>query len=261
MDTATTAFASLNLSVPLNTIINVLLIAILVICAWQGYKKGIIMSIVQVLCIVLSLYGAQLLSDTFSYEIIPVLKPFVSGFMDSELEVTTYQAFGYTPDETGKYDVPYSMTDMINSDPGKEEEIVYNTYKNLGLYERLTQSMTEKTMNYVNENNATVSSAVTTISCQSISWYGGFLIAFIMVFSILTVIVNLPNLSFKIPYVGIVNDIGGIAIGLFSGALLCSLVVWVFNFAGLVLPEADLRATGVANFFLTRDLLSNYISL
>ena len=42
----------------INTIINIVLAAILVICAWQGYKKGIIMGIIEVLVIILSLYGA-----------------------------------------------------------------------------------------------------------------------------------------------------------------------------------------------------------
>ena len=65
----------------LTTIINLVLIGIIVIFAWKGFKKGIIMGIIEVLVIILSLYGAQLLSDTFSYEVIPVLKPFVSNMM------------------------------------------------------------------------------------------------------------------------------------------------------------------------------------
>ena len=251
-----------TLSISVNVVIHVLLVAILVICAWQGYKKGIIMGIIEVLVIILSLYGAQLLSDTYSYEVIPVLKPFVSGYMEAQVETTTYQAFGYEPDpETGKYNVPYSMTDMINSQPDKKDEIIFTTYKSLGLYDGMARTLTDKTMAYSQENNASVASAVVTITCQSITWYGGFLLAFIIIFAILTVIVNIPNLSFKLPYVGIVNDIGGIVIGLFVGALFCSVVVWVFNFAGLLVPEATLRATGLADFFLTRNLLANYISL
>ena len=252
--------SSLNVSV--NAVINVLLIVILAVCAWQGYKKGIIMGIIEVLVIILSLYGAQLLSDTYSYEVIPVLKPFVSGYMEAQVETNTYEAFGYTADETtGNYNVPYSMTDMLNADPSKGEEIAFNTYKELGLYDDMAQNLTDKTMAYVRDNGASLSSAVVTTTCQSITWYGGFLLAFIIIFAILMVIVNIPNLSFKLPYVGIVNDIGGIVIGLFVGALFCSVIVWVFKFAGLLLPEETLRATGLADFFLTKDLLGNYISL
>ncbi len=245
-----------------NSIINILLVAILIICAWQGYKKGIILGIIDVLVIILSLYGAQLLSDTFSYEVIPVLKPFVSGYMEAKVEENTYLAFGYEADPlTGRFDTPYSATDLLVSQPEMRQTVIANTYKGLGFYDAMTETLTDRTMEYAQDNNASIASSVVTISCQTVTWYGGFLLAFIILFAVLSVIVNLPNLSFKIPYVGIVNDIGGVLIGLFVGALFCSVVVWVFQFAGLVLPEQTLRATGLAAFFLDKNMLANYITL
>ena len=243
-----------------NSIINILLIAILVICVWQGYKKGIIMGIIEVLVIILSLYGAQLLSDTYSYEVIPVLKPFVSGYMENQLESATYETFGYTPNDQGQYDVPRSMTDLLAEQPERRQTVVTKAYQSLGLYDTLVYTMTDRTMTYVQDNNASLASAVSTITCQSICWYGGLVLAFIILFTLLTVLVNLPNLSFKLPYVGIVNDIGGIGIGIFTGFLFCSIVVWVLQFAGLLLPEATLRTTGLAAFFLDQNLLANYIT-
>ena len=245
-----------------NTIINLVLIAILVICAWRGYKKGIILGIIEVLVIILSLYGAQLLSDTYSYEVIPVLKPFVSGYLEAQVEENTYLAFGYEEDPvTGRFDTPYSATDLLVSQPDMRQTVISETYKGLGIYDSMTQSLTARTLEYSQENNASVASSVVTVACQSVTWYGAFLLAFIILFAIMSVIVNLPNLSFKIPYVGIVNDIGGVIIGLFVGALFCSVVVWVFQFAGLILPEQTLRATGLASYFLDKNLLASYISL
>ena len=244
-----------------NSIINIGLIAILIICGWQGYKKGIIMGIIEVLVIILSLYGAQLLSDTYSYEVIPVLKPFASGYLENQVETSAFTALGYEPDENGHFDVPYSLTDMLNQQPEKREQIAVDTYRILGLYDEMAQTMAGRTMDYLVENEASLTSSVVTITCQAITWYGGFVLAFIILFAILTVIVNLPNLSFKIPYVGIVNDIGGIAIGLFTGLLFCSLVVWVFQFAGLLLSEETLRATGLAAWLMDQNLLANYITL
>ncbi len=244
------------------SIINIVLLAILVICAWQGYKKGIIMGIIQVLVIILSLYGAQVLSDTYSFEVIPVLKPFVSGYMETLVEDNTYQAFGYEPDEqTGQYDAPYSTTDLLSNSPDMRQTVALRTYQSLGLYDGMAQTLADRTIAYAQENNASLTSSVVSIACQSVTWYAGFLLAFIILFAILTVIVNLPNLSFKIPYIGIVNDLGGLAIGLFVGALFCSVIVWVFQFAGLVLPEESIRATGLAGFFLDKNLLASYITL
>ena len=243
-----------------TTIINLVLLGIVVICAWQGYKKGIIMGIIGILVIILSLYGAQLLSDTFSYEVIPVLKPFVTGVMDTRIENTAYGVLGYEPDENGNYDVPMSLTDMIEGLPESREEICRWTYKDLGIYDTAAEDMAKTAVDYMDQNNVSLNAAITNTLCQSISWYGGFIIAFILLFTVLTVVVNLPNLSFKIPYVGILNDLGGLAIGIYTGLLFCSLLVWLLQFSGLVLPQATMMESKAAVWFMERDLLSAFFS-
>lgn len=245
----------------LTTIINLILIAILVVCAWQGFKKGIIMGIIEILVIILSLYGAQLLSDTFSYEIIPVLKPFVGGVMDTRIDETAYEVLGYEPDENGSYAyIVESLTDLITDMPESRQEICRWAYRDLGIYDTMADDMAQRTVEYMDQNDVSLNTAITTVLCQSVSWYGGFMIAFIILFTVMIVIVNLPNLSFRIPYVGILNDLGGLAIGVYTGFLFCSLLVWVLQFTGLVLPQESVQQAGVAAWFLEKDFLSTLIT-
>lgn len=245
----------------LTQIINIFLIAVLAVCVWIGFKKGIIMGIIQVLVIVLSLYGAQLVSDTFSYEVIPVLRPFISGFMESRVRNITYEVFGYVANEEGEFtDVTVSLADMMDSQPEKADEIALKSFQSLGLYDDLAQDLADRSLNYAEENSASLSNAVVTVICQALTWYLGFLLAFFIIFSVLTVIINLPNLSFRIPYVGIINDLGGAAIGLGIGVIFCALVVWLFQFAGLLLPEETMRSTGLVAYFLEKNYLGGYIT-
>ena len=245
----------------LTQIINIVLIAVLAICVWIGFKKGIIMGIIQVLVIILSLYGAQLLSDTFSYEVIPVLRPFVSGFMEGQVRETTYEVFGYQANEEGEYpDVTVSLTDLMASAPENADEIALRSFQSLGLYDDLAKALADRALSYANDGTTSLMTAVVTVLCQAVTWYLGFLLAFFILFSILTVIVNLPNLSFRIPYVGIINDLGGAAIGLGVGIIFCALIVWLFQFAGLLLPEETMRSTGVAAYFLEKNYLGGYIT-
>ena len=244
----------------LSTIINIVLIGILVICAWQGFKKGIIMGIVGVLVIILSLYGAQLLANAFSSEVLPVMKPFVSGVMDTNIEETAYEVLGYEPDENGNYSVPLSLNDLMNTYPESRVEICRWVYRDLGLYDTLANDLAKKAVASADQNEIEVSAAVTNTLCESASWYGCFIIAFILIFSVLTVIVNLPNLSFRIPYVGFINDLGGLAIGIYTGLLFCSLLLWLVQFSGIILPEDTLRTAGIAELILDADLLTTYIT-
>ena len=245
----------------LTTIINLVLIVIIVVCAWQGFKKGIIMGIIGVLVIILSLYGARLLSDTFSYEIIPVMKPFVSGFIDTRVEDTGYAVLGYEPDENGVYDVTQSLADMLKSLPESRREIARWTYHDLGFYDSFAEDLADRTIAYSDQNNLDISTSITYMLCQTVSWYGGFLLGFILLFTAMTVIVNLPNLSFKLPYLGIINDLGGLAIGIFTGLIFCSLLLWLMQFAGALLPEDTLREARIAAWFLDENILTNYITL
>ncbi len=244
----------------LTTIVNIVLVAIIIICAWQGFKKGIIMGVLGILVFVLALFGGQLLSDTFSSEIIPVIKPFISGYLDTRIEDTAYEVLGFEADVNGNYDVTYSMTDMLDSQPETGGAIAREVYLELGIYEDIANELADKTVTYASENGVSISSAIITMLCQLITWYGGFLVGFIILFALMTVIINLPNLSFRIPYVGIINDIGGVGIGIFQGFLFCALIIWFLQFAGLLLPEATMRSSGIISFFLDRGMLGNYIS-
>lgn len=244
----------------LPKVIGILLVVIIIICAWKGFKKGIIMGVVGVLVFILSLFGAQLLSDTFSYEVIPVLKPFVSGYAESRVEETAFMVFGFEPDVNGEYHVSRSLSDLVEEQPDARFDISDLVYRGLGFYSTIADDMAQKTVTYAEQNNADLPSSVTAILCQSVTWYGGFLIAFILLFAALTVAVNLLNLSFRIPYIGIINDLGGLCIGVFTGFLFCALVVWVLQFTGILIPEQLLSESGLAGWFLDKNLLVNYIT-
>ena len=245
----------------LSTIINLILAIILIVCAWIGFKEGIIMGIVRILVLVLALYGGQLFSTMFFTDVTGVLQPFVSGYMTDKVEDIAYQVLGYTADENGNYDVELSLDDMLKNEPDAVEEVYRWTYSSLGLSDSVTENLTEKTVSYGNTHaESSFTENVIQILCQALVWYASFLLMFFILFALLTVIVNIPNLSFRIPYIGIVNDLGGLAIGLFIGCMFCALVLWILQFVGLLLPDGLLHSGGLISYFQNRNMLAPYIT-
>ena len=59
----------------MKAVIDLVLLGILIVCVWSGYKKGIIMGIGGILCIIVAVYGANLLANSFSYELRPNIEP------------------------------------------------------------------------------------------------------------------------------------------------------------------------------------------
>ena len=243
----------------ITLILSILLIGIVVICAWQGFKKGIIMGIVEILVIILSIFGAQLLSDAYAYEVIPALKPFVSGYMEGRVEAQAYTLLGYEADEEGNYNVIYSLNDLLDANPDIIHSVYQQSFRALGISDAAAEKMAAKADAYREDNPCTVVEAAVQVLCQTVTWVLGFALAFLLLFIALTVIVNLPNLSLRIPFVGLINDLGGLGLGIVTGFLFCSLILWFCQYLGLVLPEDTLRSSNAAAYFMDMNLVSQFI--
>ena len=59
--------------------IDIVLLIIIALCTWGGYKRGLVGGIAGILAIIIALFGGSLLSNTYSGEVIPALEPFVNG--------------------------------------------------------------------------------------------------------------------------------------------------------------------------------------
>ena len=59
----------------MTLIINIVLLVIIALCTWGGFKRGLVGGIAGLLAIVIALFGGSLLSATYSGEVIPALKP------------------------------------------------------------------------------------------------------------------------------------------------------------------------------------------
>jgi len=241
--------------------IEILFAVILVVCIWNGYKKGLIMGVGGVLAIVVALYGGNLLSNTFSPEVVPALRPFASGYLDSRLTATVYEQLGYEPDEDGQYDVSVSVADLIEQNPALREQFCYACYTGLGIYPSAAEVMAGEAVAYADGSSRSLSYAVSEVACLRLSYVLGFLLGFLLILIVLTVVGNLTNLSFKIPYLGVVNSVAGVALGLLTGAALCAVLAWALKFMGILIPEDAVADTRIASWFMEKDYLLPYLGL
>ena len=102
--------------------VELIMLAVLLVCAWSGYKKGLVMGVGTIIAIVISLYMGNLLSETFSPQAAPVLKPFISGYMDG-----TEGVVGDKLDELlgSSGDAKLSVEDVLKNKKTCPEESIY----------------------------------------------------------------------------------------------------------------------------------------
>ena len=63
----------------MKIIIDILLLVIIALCTWNGYKRGLVGGVAGILAIVIALFGSSLLSSAYAHEVVPALEPFVDG--------------------------------------------------------------------------------------------------------------------------------------------------------------------------------------
>ena len=234
----------------MKAIIDLLILGILILCTWSGYKKGLIMGIGGILCLVISIYGANLLANTFSYDVVPALQPFAGGYTESIISGDNSKVMG----EMGWEHSNYSADDLLAQHPERKEEFCTVCYKTLGLDEKTADILSARTVDYAEESGERITDSVVHVLCETVSYVGCFILAFLIIIIVLTVIGNLPNLSYKIPQFDLVNDIGGTVLGLVTGILYCGMLVWALKFMGMIIGGDTLPSAVLGRIFLNHNI-------
>ena len=241
----------------IKAIIDLVLLGILIICVWSGYKKGIIMGVGGILCIIVAIYGANLLANSFSYDVVPALKPFANGYTETimnGIDSPVMKRMGWDGYQ-------YSVEDLVAMYPERKLEFCSTCYQVLGADPATADRMAEKALTYAAESGSGIRAAVGQILCETVSYAGCFLIAFVLIVIILTVIGNLPNLSYKLPRLDIVNDIVGALLGLVTGLMFCAVLVWALKFTGKLIGNDTLASTRIGGWLLQKNYLLKYLGI
>ena len=239
----------------MKVILTLLFLGIILFCGWTGYKKGMIMGVGSLLIFVVSVYFANLLSTTFSGEVVDALRPFASGYVETEIvDKVVRPALGI--DMTN-----LSVTDFLAANPGKEQQFSQLIFENMGIYETTAEQMSNEAVLYSQQFGWGIEDSAVEILCIRVAYAAGFILSFIMIIIVLTAIGNLPNLSFKIPGFDTLNDISGAILGIAQGFCLCLFIAWGLKFTGIIISQDILSDTGLVSWFMSRTVLVNILGI
>ena len=238
----------------MRAVIDLVLLAIIIISIWSGYKKGLIMGIAALLAAIISLYGASLVSQAYSYEVVPVLRPFVSGYIQNRMENEVLEDLGID-------DTSLSVEDVLSGDPSLRHDFCAACYASTGIYADAADQMATEAEEYAAANGATIQESVVEVFCIRAAYVAGVPLVFIVFLIALTALDNIPNLSFKIPNMDTLNDAGGAVMGLVNGMVYCILLCWALRFLGLVIGRDTLENTILAKFFISIDFITSGVGI
>ena len=235
----------------IRLILNIVLLLIVALCTWTGYRKGLIAGIAGILAVVIALFGGSLLSSAYSHEVVPVMEPFADGYIDSQNirdEVLENLGYGYTD---------LSLEDILARDSSLRYDYAVECMKMVGIYQDRAEEMAQKAVDLAGRSGNDMTSAVVSVLCDTGSFVGGLLVAFLLILILLVAIGNIGNLSFRLPNLELLDEIGGAVLGFAKGFLYCVLLCWVLSFLGIIIGKDTLENTTLAQFFLQIKFLTN----
>ena len=239
----------------MHILLDILLIAPILFCGWQGYKRGIIGGVLAIVFILVAVWGANLVSTAYSDEFTTMFRPFVSGYLDRvEIEAV---------EEIVPFDQQHLSTeDLLRLDNTLEPELAEQVFLEMGVYETRTEKLTDRYFEYRDQYYyRTVNHALTNVIVYAFSFLLVFTIAFLLILIGFTVAYNIIPFTFRLPGLKLVEGIGGGVLGVGQGLLLVFMLAWLLGYVGLILPEDLLERSGVISFFVRNNPMVNFIDL
>lgn len=235
----------------MRAVIDIVLLVIIALCTWNGYKRGLIGGLTGLLAIILALFGATLLSSGYSGEVTPALKPFVRGIIDSEdNRYAVREAMGYK-------DSGYSIDDVLAQDPSLRYTYAYECMSRLGLHESRASELASKAVSLSESEGVNMMEAVVQVLCDTGTYVAGLALAFLMILILLVAGGNMLNLSFRLPNMENLDEISGVILGFAKGFVYCVLLCWLLSYLGIIIGRTTLDDTLLGRLFLTFDFITD----
>lgn len=241
--------------------IDLILLGVFLLCCWNGYKRGLIMGVGGIVSIMLSLYVACLLSGTFSYEVVPVVKPFASGFAESVMANDVAEKLGMNYTQDTPLADRYSINDMVGTNTASAREFAVTTYQCLGIYESAAEQMADEALERSMGSKVSLKQAVVDVLCDRAVYVAGVILCFLIILIFLTFIGNLTNLSFRLPNMEMADEIGGTVLGVVKGILFCMLLAWALKFLGIIIGPDTMETTLLGRVFIKIGFIAHFIGI
>ena len=215
-----------------------LVLAVLLIFACIGARRGLILSLCGLLAFVVAFLGASFAARTLSPVVADALEPRFAAAIEEQLNESIRQqaeageAAVLSPD-----DVPL--------------EGVLDALREMGFYETLINTVDRAVESGMTATAASAAAAVAAAIAQSAAYLILFLLGFFLILLAWRLLSRALDLVARLPGLHFLNKTGGALFGLVQGCIILFVAAWLLQFFGQVLPRELVEQTVLLKFFMT----------
>lgn len=220
-----------------------LVLAVLLIFACIGTRRGLILSLCGLLAFVVAFLGASFAARTLSPVVADALEPKFAAAIEEQLNESIRQqaeageAAVLSPD-----DVPL--------------EGVLDALREMGFYETLINTVDRAVESGMTAVAASAAAAVAAAVAQSAAYLILFLLGFFLILLAWRLLSRALDLVARLPGLHFLNKTGGALFGLVQGCIILFVAAWLLQFFGQMLPRELVEQTVLLKFFMTTNPFS-----
>ena len=215
-----------------------LVLAVLLIFACIGARRGLILSLCGLLAFVVAFLGASFAARTLSPVVADALEPRFAAAIEEQLNESIRQqaeageAAVLSPD-----DVPL--------------EGVLDALREMGFYETLINTVDRAVESGMTAVAASAAAAVAAAIAQSAAYLILFLLGFFLILLAWRLLSRALDLVARLPGLHFLNKTGGALFGLVQGCIILFVAAWLLQFFGQMLARELVEQTVLLKFFMT----------
>lgn len=237
-------------------IIDVALIGIIALCAYRGFSNGVVRGVCGFLALILSVIMANAAATAFAPEFTDVIRPFVGGLVDREIQMILRPN-----DETeGSESARTPLPDEDEYDSSTTHGMSMLTLRKLGMFAPAAQKIADAIDAESSEVGYALSSTITEKLCRVLAQVAVFAIAFILFAIVCAIAGNLISFAFSLPGLRLLDQLAGIALGLLRGVLVVLFIATVVRYFGII-THGTIESTHILEYLVNHNVIANALGI
>lgn len=241
----------------MSYILDLVLVGILALCAWKGYKSGILVSVLGIVAIIISLVVGNVVSKAYSSEFSGIMEPFITGVVDKSIS----DVLDTTPEDGAEKTGEKSEFLVPEKDRSDVYTVSLAALRDLGIAEKPAEDLAEQVSGDTKDVNQQMSNVLTEKLCVRIAFVLVFVIVFVITAIIFVVIENIADIKFTLPGAEKINGIAGAELGFIKGLMIVMFIALIFRYAAVLLPGTFISKTVILELFTGRNIIASAVGI
>jgi len=218
-------------------IIDILLAAVLIVCAVLGFRRGAFKSVIGIVAVVAALLGAGFLSQQGAPVAAKALSPMISAQIEARFDRAAQDA------------LPSGVSDET------EEADAESVFSAAGFFKNTADDLAHDAVSQVQETGKTLVEAAVESTVRSVAAAVLFLVGFVVLLAVFKVLSHVLGLLTAVPGLHLMNALGGAALGLLQGYLILCAVLWAAQFFGNGVSEQAVEQSVLLRLFASLNIV------